>query len=332
MLRIGPCALFPMPVRLSSHNFTPRLRGQSNNGRSGTQANICRTNRFAHFNKSRSAAFRSFGSSAARTALKASLEETWSNPNGDVLTELLPGSLWAAQRPFVWNGIDVGGKMGVVRLADGGLWVHSPVELDEALKQELESLGPVRCIVSPNFEHVKYAAQWIDAFPEAAAYACPGLAAMKPDISFTNTVGEGEAETDAAWLGEFEVAFFNCERNPFTGKSFFNEVVFFHKPTRTVFVTDVFWNYPAEAVPLQTLAWKQGMDKVYLPFYRNLMLRGRQLEYRSLVDKVLDWNFDHILPCHGTFITTGSSDGGKDPHEILSQHLLQGKPQTGVLT
>lgn len=38
----------------------------------------------------------------------------------------------------------------------------------------IDALGPVRHIVSPNFEHVKYAAQWIAAYPEATAYGCPG--------------------------------------------------------------------------------------------------------------------------------------------------------------
>jgi hypothetical protein len=51
--------------------------------------------------------------------------------------------LWAAPRPFVWNNIDVGGRMAVVRLADGRLWVHSPVQLDDSLRLMLSSLGPV---------------------------------------------------------------------------------------------------------------------------------------------------------------------------------------------
>ena len=48
-----------------------------------------------------------------------------------------------AERPFVWNGIDVGGKMAVVRLSDGSLWLHSPVQLDQALREALQELGPV---------------------------------------------------------------------------------------------------------------------------------------------------------------------------------------------
>ena len=55
-------------------------------------------------------------------------------------------------RPFMWNGIDVGGRAAVVRLSDGTLWVHSPLKLDEGLKQALAKIGEVRHIVSPNFE------------------------------------------------------------------------------------------------------------------------------------------------------------------------------------
>jgi len=39
------------------------------------------------------------------------------------------------------------------------------------------------------------------------------------------------------------------------------QVVFLHRPTGTLIVTDVFWNYP-EAVPFGTRAWKFGMDRV----------------------------------------------------------------------
>ena len=46
--------------------------------------------------------------------------------------------------------------MAVVKLTDGSLWVHSPVELDAPLRQALEELGPVGHIVSPNYEHVKW--------------------------------------------------------------------------------------------------------------------------------------------------------------------------------
>ena len=59
----------------------------------------------------------------------------------------------------MWFGIDVNGRGAVVRLSDGSLWVHSPVNLDPELKAAVDALGAVKHIVTPNFEHNKFAAQ-----------------------------------------------------------------------------------------------------------------------------------------------------------------------------
>lgn len=58
---------------------------------------------------------------------------------------------------IVRRGVSVleGGRMAVVKLSDGSLWVHSPVELDGPLRKALDKVGPVMHIVSPNYEHVK---------------------------------------------------------------------------------------------------------------------------------------------------------------------------------
>ena len=46
-----------------------------------------------------------------------------------------------------------------MKLSDGSLWVHSPVKLDPELKTAMDALGPVKHIVTPNFEHNKFAQQ-----------------------------------------------------------------------------------------------------------------------------------------------------------------------------
>jgi len=248
--------------------------------------------------------------------------QTWSNPNGAVLTPVVDGTMWAAERPFTWNGIDVGGKMGVVRLSDGALWVHSPVELDAPLKAALAQLGEVKHIVSPNFEHVKFAAQWKREYPAATLYGCPGITAAKPDIPYDVEIPINAdkacapctgncftcTESPPEWLGEIQLAFFDCERNPFVGGAFFNEVVFLHAPSRVLMVTDLFWNYPGgEEIPVGTKLWKFGMDQVYLPFYRKAMVGDERAgAYKSAAKRVLGWDFDAMLPCHGSFIARGA--------------------------
>ena len=63
-------------------------------------------------------------------------------------------------------------------------------------------------------------------------------------------------------------------------------------------------------VPFGTRLWKFGMDKVYLPFYKNFMVgkRGdRRDRYKTCVNKVLEWEMNCIIPCHGDVIK-GSPD------------------------
>ena len=115
----------------------------------------------------------------------ASYEKTWSNPSGtvvDVVEERKDSSVFACARPFVWNDIDVGGRMGVVKMRDGSLWIHSPIELDDATRRAVDALGPVKFVVSPNYEHVKYASQWKEAYPSATLYGCPGLKAKTAGV------------------------------------------------------------------------------------------------------------------------------------------------------
>jgi hypothetical protein len=38
------------------------------------------------------------------------IKQTWSNRLGTTLTPIATG-IWAAERPFYWNSIDVGGKI-----------------------------------------------------------------------------------------------------------------------------------------------------------------------------------------------------------------------------
>ena len=160
---------------------------------------------------------------------------TWSNPQGEVLTQLRD-DFWVAERPFFprlpgLTSTDVGGKMAVVRLpSSGGLWVCSPVELTRELKEALAELGPVAHIVTPNTEHQKYAPDWIRAYPEADSYACPGLREKKPEVGWKKTIGtdpktgKWSGEAPAEWEGAIDVCWMDAERGPLMGgKQFFSE-------------------------------------------------------------------------------------------------------------
>ena len=131
-------------------------------------------------------------------------------------------------------------------------------------------------------------------YPDATSYACPGLKERKPEIGYDEEVGEGGV-APASWLGEFEVCWIEEERAPFKllgDRPFFSEVVLCHVPSRVLFVTDLWWNYPADAPPL----WKFGMDQIYRPVYNGLM---RQPGWDAKAKRIMSWDWDYLAPCHG---------------------------------
>jgi hypothetical protein len=208
----------------------------------------------------------------------------WSNRLGTVLTPAAT-NVYTADRPFYWNKIDVGCRMTVIQLEDSNLWVHSPVGLDKTLKRALAKLGDVKYIVSPNYEHLKYAPQWHQEYPEAFMWGNPGLSERLPDIKWTGEIPAGIRSPEGVTLGncwdfkEIIPLHVDVEVNPFTGKPFFNEVIFYHTPSKTVLTTDFFWNYPTsdgvpnshlggsewelapsvESIPIGSKLWKKGM-------------------------------------------------------------------------
>ena len=264
------------------------------------------------------------------------MPKTWSNPQGTVLT-LIADDVWLAERPFYptlpgLQDTDVGCKAVVIRLPDGKLWVHAPVGLDEPLRKAIRDLGPVGHIVTPNTEHQKFAPMWIIEYPDAMSWACPGLREKKPDIGWGRSLQElldadsGLTSTapPAEWGGAIELCWVR-DKIPLTGMvdggiPFFNEVVFCHKPSGSLIVTDLWWNYPATRddvegkavdVPLSSRLWKGGMDVIYRPVYNRLM---RTPTCTQSYEIILGWEFDYLAPAHGEPVASGAK-------QVLREHL-----------
>ena len=131
-----------------------------------------------------------------RKSLK--LKQTWSNRLGVTLTPIAT-DLWAAERPFIWNNIDVGGRSVIARINDEekSLLVHSPVEWHEDLGSAILSLGgEIKYIISPNFEHIKYTKQWSEKYPRAIMIGCPGISEKIPEIDWYETNFLDSCEVD----------------------------------------------------------------------------------------------------------------------------------------
>jgi Domain of unknown function (DUF4336) len=151
-----------------------------------------------------------------------------------------------AEAPLRFFGIPFGSRMTVVRLDDGTLLLHSPIHLSQSLRSELDLLGPVKHIVSPNKLHHLFLEAAVGTYSEAKLYVPPGLVEKRPEFSY------GALLTDRApdfWAGVLEQLVVR-------GSRFMQEIVFFHHRSRTLIVADLCENFGRHS-PLLTrvVAW-----------------------------------------------------------------------------
>jgi hypothetical protein len=157
-----------------------------------------------------------------------------------MLRELAP-DLWVTERSQRFFTSEIGTRMTVVRLSDGGLFVHSPVSLDPALRKALDALGPTRFAVAPNRFHHLYLGAYPEAYPDLRLFACPGLPEKRSDLSFDAVLGD---EAPSEWAGQIDQLLFG-------GLPLANEIVFLHRASRTLIMTDTVFNIGPEA-PFRT--------------------------------------------------------------------------------
>ena len=131
-------------------------------------------------------------------------------------------------------------------------------------------------------------------------YSPPGLAKRRPDLSFEEELGD---EPNPAWSTDIDQAIFH-------GSLAMEEVVFFHRLSRTVIVGDLIQRHPKTTMKgwkgmlmrLDSLVGERGSTPRE---WRASFLRRD--EARSARDKVLNWNPDRLLIAHGDCAKVGAT-------------------------
>jgi len=208
----------------------------------------------------------------------------------------LAENLWVAERPQSFYGLPVGTRMTVMRLTSGRLLLHSPVSLDPGLREELDALGRVSFAVAPNRVHHLYAGEVAKTYPGARLWVAPGLERKRPDLAFEAVLGD---EAPAEWRSEVDQVFFR-------GRPFENEVVFFHRASRTLLLCDLAFNFGPSAPAITRLLMKliQSYGRLGPSKLDPLLIRDRRAAQQSL-DRILAWNFDRIVVPHGDVLESG---------------------------
>jgi hypothetical protein len=211
-------------------------------------------------------------------------------------------SLHLAEGPTVsFFGFPYPTRMAVARLADGSLWVWSPIALEPDLAQALEALGPVRHLVSPNKIHHLFLGEWVERFPEARLYASPGLAPRRKDLHFHAELGDAP---EPAWAEEIDQVVFR-------GSFAMEEVVFFHRPSATAIVCDLVQRFPEASASgwrgaLMRLDGLVGDGGSTPREWRASFLR--RAPARAARERVLAWKPERLLIAHGACAREGATE------------------------
>lgn len=203
--------------------------------------------------------------------------------------ERLDDALWVAAAPQTFLGMHLGTRMTIVRRADGGLVVHSPIALDDGLRGEVEAIGPVRRVIAPNLYHHLYAGQWAAAFPDVRLVGPKKLADKREDLKLDAFLGE---TPDVGWQGTLDqVRISGC---------MLQETVFFHPPSRTLISADFVENFESSPHWPTRMYLKasgvHGKPGVSRPI--RWMFRDRD-QAKTAIERVLSWNFERIVLAHG---------------------------------
>ncbi len=194
-------------------------------------------------------------------------------------------------------GIPFDTRATIVRLPGGGLWLHSPVRPSPDRLAAVQALGPIAHIVAPNRIHGAYTTDWARAAEQAQVWVSPKFPDRHPDIRFDHLLGNA---APAEWANMLD----QCV---FAGHAYLDEVVFLHRPSGTLIVTDIYQRHDPAREPGFWRVFK-GLAGMMAP--KGAMPPDMRLAFtaRAARDRILAWEFDRILLPHSVPVETGGKE------------------------
>jgi len=264
---------------------------------------------------------------------------TPNNPEEVMVIREVNPYITALSVPFFRFGlIKVGGRGTLVKMANGGVAVFSPVALTPDVKETVAKLGEVKYITALDIEHHIFLGPWHEAYPAAKVLGPAGLPEKRlkqknetvPFFKVFDT--KGAQSVDPEFDAEFETEYMPSHMN--------KEIVFLHKPSKTLIEADLFFNLPATEQFSKTgespesgiftklfsaLNNTKGEAIWQKRFLWYAISSGNRPEFNWSVERISKWDFDTVVPSHGDIMETG----GKGIFEkVFGWHLAAAKRES----
>jgi hypothetical protein len=199
----------------------------------------------------------------------------------------------------------------------------------------------VTYLVAPDIEHHIFLSTWAAAYPSAHIVAPEGLAEKRAEMNKTNkdvtilefgtifTTKEKGSPEGIKVTEEFDSVFSYEYVDAHVNK----ELVFLHKPTKTMITADLIFNLPANEQYSKT--GESANSGIWTKFFNSVAnTRGdavwqkRLLWYvfskanrdgfNSSIQKINTWGIENVVPAHGDSIIGG---GGAVFQKVFQWHL-----------
>lgn len=217
--------------------------------------------------------------------------------------------------------------------------VVSPVALTSEVQQTIASQGgQIKYIAAPDTEHHIHITAWGKAFPDAEIIAPEGLYEKRQanpdqkDIEFAHILTKAnkhDIHISEEFDREIEIEYVDGHAN--------KEIVFFHKPSKTMIEADMLFNLPAKEQYSRSgedptsgflnmlfgpLASASGPAKWQKRLVWHTTAKDRK-SFGESVARMNTWDFDRIIPCHGDVIETGGKTVFQNVFELFFKKLGQ---------
>lgn len=215
-------------------------------------------------------------------------------------------NLWILEGPPVnFFGFPYPTRSVIIKLKAEGSWVWSPTELDDEIAKEVEEkAGPVKYLVAPNKIHHIFLKKWSDRFPDAKVYAAPGLRGRNvvKDVNIDAVLADGPED---AYSVEIDQVIFG-------GSCFMDEVVFYHKSSKTAIFADLIQRFNEDQVKgfkglLMKLDGLVGEDGSTPKDYRLTFMFGKA-KARAALARINEWDAEKLIIAHGDCATEFAAD------------------------
>lgn len=168
--------------------------------------------------------------------------------------------------------------------------ILSPLPMSSSVRQCVDALRPVCALVVPNLFHHLFLRAAHQAYPGATVFAPRGLERKQPTVVYKVLPDEGPLPV----LGD------DLEVRLIRGAPAVEEHLFFHRPSRTLILTDPLFHVRS-ASSWKTRAFLRLMCAYGRPAQTRLwgwFVRDRRAFGEGLRE-VLDWPFERVVMAHG---------------------------------